>query len=302
MKRIAVLCALCVASIAHADPKAWTAAKKIIPSNVFAVFSVDAGPIRASDLYTQLLPALIERDADVKGKFGEVKTTCGMDLPAVIDSMTVAVDDAGKGTIIIALKGLVQKDVEGCLGKLSKAHGESFTTDKVGDFTHYHMAAKDKDLYIRWLAKDVFAMATDPGDKDGSTAAMAGGLAKNKVLAGLLAGAKTSAAVWFAVLKQQDVEEFNAKVTGVYGNADLKSGNVAIEAHVVLDAEKGAADVAAKANNMVPMLISSGKVPPTMTALVKSLVIKSSGKEVIASAQATQKDILDTIRDVVLAH
>jgi len=300
MRRIALVTVLAMSSVAYAgDSKAWTAAKKVLPAKLFVVFGVNAGSIRASDLYAKLLPMALDKAGDAKSHLQEIKDTCGVDVPGAIDSMVVGVDEDGKGTIVIALKAMAQKDVDGCLGKLVKAHGGKLTSDKAGELVRYHMDSKDSDLYFRWLGKDVFAVATDPTDKAASVAATAGGIASDKQMSPLLASSKTTAAMWFAINKTQDIEQVHAKMTGMYGNAELKTGNVAIDGHLLLDSDKAAGDVANQATAMIPMLSASGKVPPSMTALVKSLVIKAAGKEVVITAQAPEQDVIDIVQQVM---
>lgn len=299
MNRIALVLVLCLSSLAHAgDSRAWTAGKKVLPGKLFAVFGVNAGAIRSSDLYAKLLPMALDKAGDAKSHLQEIKDTCAIDVPAAIDSMVVGVDEDGKGTIVVALKGLAQKDVDACLGKLVKAHGGKLATEKAGDLVRYRMDAKDSDLYFRWLAKDVFAVATDPTDKAASVAATAGGLGSDKLMAPLIATSKTGAAMWFAISKTQDIAQLDAKMTGMYGNAELKSGDVALDGHLVLDADKAATDVATKATQMLPMLAASGRLPPSLTALVKSLVIKASGKEVVVTGQAPQQDMVDLVEQL----
>jgi hypothetical protein len=297
MKRIALLVLLCVSSLAQADSKAWTAGKKIIPSNVFGVVGIDANAIRSSELYKQLLPALLSEHADVKDHFGEIQTTCGVDATGAIDSVVVGVSEAGKGTIVVALKGVNQKAVEGCFTKLAKAHGKAMTAEKSGDLVRYHMDG-DKDLYFRWLSSDTFAIATEPDNKDSSQAAIAGGLTGNKELAPMLTAVKTNAPMWFAFAKSQNIDQFQAKMTGFYGTIDFKTGNVLIDFHIALDSDKGATALANGATKMLPVLAQ--QVPPTMAALASSVVIKAAGKEVIATAQAADKDLVAAVQQFVV--
>jgi hypothetical protein len=296
MKRIALLAILGVSTLAHAEPKAWTAGKKVIPSKVIGVVGIDASAIRSSELYKQLVPALLGKHADVKDELGQIKTTCSLDVTGAVDSAVVAVSEDGKGTIVVALKGVNQKAAEACLGKLAKAQGKTLTIDKAGDLVRYHMAEGDKDLYFRWLSSDTFAIATEPDDQEASKAAIAGGLASNKELAPLLAAVKTSAPLWFAFAKQQDIDQFNAKMTGMYGTTNLKAGNVALDFHIRMDTEKGASDFASGISAMLPML--SGQVPPSLASLVKSVAIKAAGSEVVATAQAPEADVATALQEL----
>jgi hypothetical protein len=296
MQRIALVVVICLSSLAHAgDSKAWTAAKKVLPANMFAVVGINVSTLRGSDMYKQLVPAMLAQKPDAQKHLSEIKDTCGNDVTGLVDSVVVGVDEHGKGAIVVALRNWSQKDVETCFGKMAKAHSGKFTSDKTGDFTHYHFTDKDnnKDLYLRWLAKDVVALATEPDNKDASQAAIGGGIAGDKALAPLLAGTHSDAAVWAAINKTQDIDQVKAKMTGMYGNADVKSGNVAVDFHVMLDSDKAAADTAKQIVAFMPMLAT--KAPPSMAALVKSLAVKSNGKEVVLTATDTEKDVADII-------
>jgi hypothetical protein len=296
MNRIALLVIVCVSSLAQADSRAWTAGKKVIPPKVIGVVGVDASAIRSSELYKQLVPALLGKHADVKDELVQIKTTCGLDVTGAVDSAVVAVTEDGKGTIVVALKGVNEKAAEACLGKLAKAQDKTMTIDKVGDLVRYHMGDGDKDLYFRWLSSDTFAIAIEPDDQEASKAAIAGGLPGNKELAPLLAAVKTTAPLWFAFAKQQDIAQFNAKMIGMYGTTNLKAGNVALDFHIRMDSEKGASDFASGVSAMLPML--SGQVPPALGSLVKSIAIKAAGTEVVATAQAPEADVATAIQEL----
>lgn len=297
MQRIAIVWVLCVSSVvARADSKAWTAAKKVLPANLAVVVGVNAAPLRASDLYKELLPLVAAKAGDVQAKLDEIKATCSIDPTQAADSVVVGVDDGGKGAIVVAMKGVGQKEIEGCLGKVAKAHSKALAISKEGALVRYHLDGEAKDLYLRWLGKDTFAIATQPDDKDATNALTGGGLSGDKVMGATLAQTKTGATMWMALNKQQDLDQFHTKMTGLYGSADLKSGQVNVDVHVIVDSAAAAGDIAKQTTAMVPMLASSGKVPPSMSALVKSLVIKSIGKEVVASAHASEKDIIAIVQ------
>lgn len=296
MQRIALVMVLCVSSVvARADSRAWTAAKKLLPANVAVIAGLDAAHLRSSDLYKQLMPLVLARDPDIQKGVDQLKTTCGLDAASLLDSGVVGVDADGKGAIVIALHGATRLQLESCAGKIVKANGATLAISTEGSFTRYHLA-DGKDLYFRWLGKDLFAISTAPQDKDASTAALAGGWTGDKVLAATAAHANTSATMWMVVHKERDIEQLGAKMTGMYASAQLAHGDLSVEAHVVLDSADAAAQIAKQATAMMPTLASSPQIPPAMHPIVKTLAIRSAGKELVASAHAKDTEILEIIK------
>ena len=89
MKTLAVL-ALCIsATAAHAEPRAWTAAKKSLPAGLQAVVGVNVAPIRSSALYTQLMDMAKSKAGGAESKLDKIKTVCGIDGSGVLDSIVL---------------------------------------------------------------------------------------------------------------------------------------------------------------------------------------------------------------------
>src|SRR5262245_6992045 len=85
MNRLAVVIVLCAASVASADSKAWTAAKKVLPAGLEIVGGMSAGSVRASKLYQQMLPKLLASNQDVSKVLDMLHATCSIDAPEAID-------------------------------------------------------------------------------------------------------------------------------------------------------------------------------------------------------------------------
>ncbi len=289
-----VSAALLAASPAHADSKAWAAAKKALPANLFAVAGVNVGKVKASQLFQTLWPvAMAQAGSDVESKLDKLKATCGFD-GSTVDSMVVGVNESQKGAIVIAFSKTTQKDLDACIQKGAKEENKKITISKTGDVEQLSgLDQKDANtLYIRWLAKDVIAIATKPDDKSLLTEMTAGGIAKDKAFSPALANVNTSSAVWLAVNKAQDLPDINAKMTQVYGNADFSAGNIAATGHVVLDSSKAATDAAAQGNQQIAAMKKAGSVPPAFSGVLNTATIKSSGPEVVVSASMAEKDVL----------
>ncbi len=296
MNRIVLAFVLCAAaaSAAHADSKAWTAAKKVLPSGLDIVGGMSAGTVRASKLYQQMLPKLLASNKDVSKVIDMLHATCSIDAPDVIDSV-VAGMTADKVVVVATFKGLVQKDFEACLDKLSKEQDKKpMAIAKVGNLVKYGDGTDS--AYGRWLAKDTLAFTGDPADKDLLTKLTAGGITGDKTLKTALSAVKTDSAVWMVANKNEDLDQVHAKMSQAYGWADLKSGTIAPEVHIVVDSAKVAKDAAASANQQIDAVKKSGQLPPVFDPLVKALGVKSAGSEMIVTAAMTEGEVLSLVQ------
>ena len=284
MKRIAALILIATAT-AHADSRAWTAAKQVLPDGLKVLGGVNAASIRASKLYEKMWPIVMAKAGDAQTNLDRIKTTCKLDVTGQVDSMVVGMTDQSQGVIVVAFKGVTQKDIDSCFDKLTKADGKPMTVAKTGAITKY--TSDGKDLYIRWLAKDVGAMATTPDDKDLLVKLTSGG-GKQKAF-------KSEASVWVAADQAQDLDQIHAKMSRAYGFADLKAGNMATEIHIVVDNAKVATDAAKQSNDQFEQFKKSGQVPPVFDPLLKTLVVKSSGNELVITAQMAEDDAIALI-------
>ena len=122
MQRFVLVGILCLSAWAHAgETKAWTAAKKVLPANLTGVIGINVSTLRGSDLYKQLMPVVLAQKSEADSHMKEIKTTCGNDVTALVDSVVVAMDqDNGTGEMVVALRSWTQKDVEACFGKMAK--------------------------------------------------------------------------------------------------------------------------------------------------------------------------------------
>jgi hypothetical protein len=118
MNRIASLVVLCASTVAHADSKAWTAAKQVRPANVAVVLGIDAGALRASNLYKQLVPALLDQDVEVKDGLALIKRTCNVD--AISFEMTGWGQQHARQTAHLKLSDADQKRMDDATERMTK--------------------------------------------------------------------------------------------------------------------------------------------------------------------------------------
>src|SRR5262245_7820079 len=99
---------LCAATPAHAESRAWTAAKKTMPAGLDVVFGFNATPVRASKLFTEMWPKLIAMSQGAGKAVDMLKSTCSIDAQQVVDSAAIG-GTSDHVVMVVAFKGLVQK-------------------------------------------------------------------------------------------------------------------------------------------------------------------------------------------------
>jgi hypothetical protein len=294
MKTLALVVALCASSVAHADTRAWSAAKKVLPSGLQTVLGGNLAQLHASPLFQTLWTTLLAQNKDVGGGVGSVKDACGIDLADVIDSMVVGLDASEHASIIVALRNASRTDAEACLQKLAKGGGQKLTIGKDGALTKYDDGKAA--VYLRWLDKTTLAFTSSPDDKDLLTTMTAGGIAKDKAIAPAVAAVKGDAAMLVIMNQAQDLTPLNTKMSLAYGSATLASGKISVDAHLVVENAKAASAAAASANTQLAAAKASGQLPGQVDGLVKSAAIKSAGSEIVITASLPEQDALSLIQ------
>lgn len=270
------------ASPAGAESRAWMAAKKVFPSGLQAIGGGSLGAIRDSSLYGPILPAMLAQAGEVKVALDKLKDACKLDLLAKLDSFALGVDATQQVVVVAALDGLVERELDACVRKAAPT--VTITTDQHA--TKY-AGFGDKDLYVRWLAKDVVAFTSAPHDAAVLAALTAGGIDKDK-----LPSVKTAAMMWAVVVKDQDVPGIAARMKLGYGSIDSSAGTLRFDVHLALDDAKVAAATATQATQQIAAAKQAGQVPAQLASILDSIRIKSSGRELVMSGAMAEKDVL----------
>lgn len=287
----AALALVATAASAHADSRAWTTAKTKLPGGLVAVFGINVGAIKSSALYQQFVPMLEAKAGKAKDSLDKIKTACNIDLTGSLDSVVVGMADTEKAVVIVALKGTNQKALETCGQKVAKTEGKTLSITKDGTVTKYSGMGED-DAYVRWFSKDTLAISDD---KDSLAKMTGGGIAKD-VLATDAGKVNTSAAVWVAVNKTQDIEDLKGKMTGGYGTLDLKGGSLVVDAHIIMDSPKTAAEGVKQGQTQLDQIKKSGQVPKQFAPMLDSIKLSSSGAELVAKAQVAETDLASLLQ------
>src|SRR4051812_31100058 len=128
LSRVVLVGALFVASTAAADTKSWAALKGKLPAGTIIVGSADAAALRATPSFPKVMDFIRGEEKDVGAALDLVKTTCGMELPAMIGDAAVALDVKDNGVIVVALSGTNQTKITDCLTKVLGAAQTTMTT------------------------------------------------------------------------------------------------------------------------------------------------------------------------------
>lgn len=251
---VAALCAT-----AHADTRAWTAAKQVLPAGLAYVVAGHAGQLPDA---TKLVHA---------GVLDEVLAACHVDPQRAIDSFALGVRDDGRGVIVVTLAGADRARLEACA------------------------TGRRERSSVRWLDEHTLAVATEPGDPDLLSAMTSGGLAKDRELEGVIHKVSHAHELWCAVRVHSTIEALGATVSTAYGTVDFAHGDIAAEVHLVLDSRVAAVGAALKATTALAMVKQSGQVPAQLQALVGSLVVVSHGDELLVTAHVPARDVAATI-------
>ncbi len=84
------------------------------------------------------------------------------------------------------------------------------------------------------------------------------------------------------------------------GASIFKNVPALADVHIVVDNAKSAADATQKFNSQLDAAKKAGGIPPMVDSLVKSLVVKASGSEIVLTASAPEKDVL-TLANMAMA-
>ena len=284
-------------SLASAGPsKAWTAAKK---NHVDApiIMGIDVASAKASDTFKEMFPKLIAKKPEVKQVLDRLQADCNFDPFTAISSVVGVVnDETDKGAFYIALTGgWNTTKLADCGKKIAKAENKTFsmkpTKKGIQELT---ISGEDGHGYIGAIGKDVIVVTTDPTDSALIETVMA---SKGNSSAGkLVAKIDTGSTVWMAVTKTKEVQP-GVNMTAVFGTVRIANSTVNVEAHAQLSDPAAATKLVDQANKDLPA--ASAKMPPMAQGILKTLKLSANGNEVIATANAPEKDVLTMLKLVV---
>jgi hypothetical protein len=203
LSRVVLVGALFVASTAAADSKSWAALKGKLPAGTIIVGSADGAAIRSTPSFPKVMDFIRGEDKDVGAMFDLVKTTCGMELPAMIGDISFAVDNKEKGVVVIGLSGTDQAKITTCLTKILASANAKLSVKVTGKITEYSFGTNDK-MFAAWLAPDVVAISVDEKTPAPLDAMLAGAPASGDLATYLGKATATATTAWAAFNPNED--------------------------------------------------------------------------------------------------
>jgi hypothetical protein len=286
---LAAVAALLPSSAFAGPSKAWNAAKSVHPEMPI-IAGIDVASAKSSETFKKFYPMLIKQKPEVQEVLDKLKATCKFDPFTAVASAVAVVDDTNDntGAFYIALTGWDAKKLGTCATKVAKGEKKTLTVGPVKKgIQELTMKGESKKMYLGWIGKDVLVVVTDPSDRALVEKALSG--KGGGITGGMAAKIDTSATVWMAVIKEQQIQQ-GITMKGLYGTVKIAGGNVAGDLHVVTGDEKQAAQLVSAFNKEMPN-IQKG-LPPAAQSLAKSLKMSAAAAEVNATASSPEKDLL----------
>jgi hypothetical protein len=280
---------------AHADVRAWNAAKAGLPADAQIVVGVDVAAIQQTQLFSALFPKLREK-AEVAAMLDALKDSCKVDPLTAVQSLVVAMPvDQSDGAVYLSIAGIDRNKLGECL-KTASEHdkgGAKLTIKQTGNLTEM---TKDKETtFLGWVGKDVIVVAFHASDKPSLLKWMGGKGALGKSGVGKALGkVNTQATVWGVIDGDKELQP-GITAKRAYGAISFAKGKLDADLHAVLASAADATAVADKANQQIAELSKaggSGGGPPQIVAMLKSVKVTTANDEVVVKASVAEQDLL----------
>jgi hypothetical protein len=286
---------------AHADSKAWTAARAGLPADTKLVIGLDVAALQKTELFAAYYPKLLEK-AEAAKVIDTMKTSCKLDPLTAIQGIVVATAaDQGEGAAYIAFAGVDKAKLSSCLqlavqsaakdAKDPKDAAVSIKHD--GNITQVTRGATT--TYVGWVGKDVLVVPFKAEDKQALVKWMGGkGAFARSDLGKSLARVKTSAALWGAGEATKELQP-GMTATGGYGAVTFSKGNLDADVHAVMQTAAQATTMATEAKKQIDQARQGGMMPPAISGLLKAVTISAANDEVIVKANIAEKDLVGAL-------
>jgi hypothetical protein len=314
---------LLVSFRAHADPKAWTAAKAGLPADAKLVVGVDLAAIQKTQLFATYYPKLLEK-ADATKLIDEMKATCKIDPLAAMQGFVVATSsDQQDGAVYIALSGVDRTKLSSCLQVAAQRKADKVATSdrpdkqdkpdkpatpekpdkparpvKVSlkqDGNITEISDGNETTFFGWVGKDVLVVALHAQDRPSLVKWMGGkGALTRSELGKTIAKVNTSATMWGAGEAIKEIQD-GVTVKGGYGAVKFSKGNLDANVHAVMGDAAQATTMATTAQKQLDEAKQGALLPPTMVAMLKAVTIAATSNEVVVTANVVEKDLLGVL-------
>jgi hypothetical protein len=284
--------ALWPAREAHADSKAWTAAKAGLPADAKLVIGVDFAAIQKTQLFTTYYPKLRDKP-EVAKVLDSMKATCKLDpLTTVLGVVVAMSDDQSEGAVYLAITGADRAKLSSCLQSAGQAANQGAKVSITQDGAITTLTEATDTSFFGWIGKDVVVVATKAKDKASLIKWMGGkgALAKTE-LGKTLAKVNTGAPLWGA---GEHTKELQPGITtkGGYGSVTFANGNLAADIHGVMASADQATTMAGTANKQLTEAKASGSLPAPIVGLLKAVTVTPAKDEIVVKANVIEKDLM----------
>ena len=295
---VAALVCVCAAPL-HAEAgaeRAWAAAKVNLPASTKVVVGLNLAALTKSSLFSMAMPLVLGQQPDLKAGLELVKSACGIDPLKTIQGVVVGMDaDQKHGAMFVAVTGLDQPKLLGCLESIAKARNAKavFSAKPDGSLTAISLADKDAPMYLTWIGKDVIALPLQFTSKDDLTAWQGNkkGLAKAAV-ARATGKVNTGAAVWAvsAVPKELDA---SIKMKLGYGAITTANRTLSADLHIQLASAAAAKTAADKASK--DLTAAASTMADNLKALLGQISVTAEADELVIKGGIPEGEVLSLV-------
>ncbi|HET7506226.1 MAG TPA: hypothetical protein VFK02_34640 [Kofleriaceae bacterium] len=305
---VAATALLVVSHRAHAEGRAWAAAKAGLPADTKLIVGVDVAAFQKSQLFATLYPKLLEK-ADASKLIDTVKDACKIDPLAAMQAVVVATSsDRENGAVYIALAGTDRTRLSTCLQAAAQKHLDASDKparpekqDKVatvsvkqsGNITE--LSDGHDTVFLGWSGKDVLIVSLHAQDRPSLVKWMGGkGALVRSELARSIARTNTSATMWGASEVSEQIQD-GVTVKGGYGAVKLANGNLDADVHAVMGSAAQATTMATTIHKQIDEARQGGQMPPGLISMLKTVTVAAASDELVVTAHLLEKDLLSVL-------
>jgi len=241
-----------------------------MPKASEGVIGISWAKARSSALFKSYEEKLLK---EMPPEIEKIKTECGIDLMADINTIVIAANSSQKDALIAVKGAFDQKKVEECVTKMGGTVKDGAYTIE-GDVTNAYWPSSDTIIISEGLSSEkIKAAAADGSVKD------------NKDLMGLIGKVDTSATVWAA----GKVPAEAGGAMGMMGGSPPKSAYLSLVVDSGVSATVGMvfekSEDATSLNAQMTMMLEMGKGQPQFKELLGGVSSKVDGKAIIIKAK-----------------
>ncbi len=250
----------------------------MLPKDSAGVIGISWAKARKSALFKQYESKIME---NIPGEVGKIKSECGIDLLADINTIVVGGNEDSDKAVIAVRGNFDQAKVEGCVVKMGGTSENGIYTVE-GEVTNAHWVGKDTVLLSEGLSPDKI-----------KAAASAGSVKDNAKLMGLIKKIDTDATIWA-------VGEVPGELGGMMGMMGEVPHSVFLSLSVTssIKAKVGlvfdSSDDASKTKTAIGMGLAMAKGQPEakdFKELLDSVSTEVDGKAVVIKAKVTDTQL-----------